>query len=309
MDVKRFGKVAVLYGGTSAEREVSLNSGAAIFEALKEAGVEAHLVDTQTADALFQLKTQNFDRAFIALHGRGGEDGQTQAVLDYLGLPYTGSGVLACALAMDKVLTKKVWQAMGLPVLADQVLSAKDLDFKALCERYGAKRFAVKPALEGSSVGVSCVGSQEELLEAYEKAGGALDKVMIEPWVQGRELTVAVVGERVLPVIEVAASAEHAFYDYDAKYLAEDTRYLCPAPLTDEQSALVQQLAKQAFDGISARGWARVDMMLDERGQPWLLEINLSPGMTSHSLVPMAAKAVGLSFQALVLTVLEQTIA
>lgn len=307
MEVKRFGKVAVLYGGTSAEREVSLLSGAAVHQALFDSGVDAHLVDIQTMSALFTLKEQGFDRAFIALHGRGGEDGQTQAILDSLGVPYTGSGVLACALAMDKVLTKKVWQALGLPVLQDQVLRRDDLDFQALCAKYQAKRFAVKPALEGSSVGVSCVASQEELVAAYQKAGGDGDKVMIEPWVIGRELTVAVVGERVLPVIEVAASAEHAFYDYDAKYLAEDTRYLCPAPLSAEQSALVQQLAKQAFDGIGARGWARVDMMLDENGQPWLLEINLSPGMTSHSLVPMAARAVDMSFEALVLDVLNRS--
>lgn len=307
MNAKRFGKVAVLYGGTSAEREVSLLSGAAVHQALLSANVDAHLVDIHAMHALFALKEQGFDRAFIALHGRGGEDGQTQAILDALGVPYTGSGVLACALAMDKVLTKKVWQALGLPVLQDQVLHRDDLDFKALCEKYQAKRFAVKPALEGSSVGVSCVASQEELLAAYQKAGGDGDKVMIEPWVSGRELTVAVVGERVLPVIEVAASAEHAFYDYDAKYLAEDTRYLCPAPLSAEQSALVQQLAKQAFDGIGARGWARVDMMLDEQGKAWLLEINLSPGMTSHSLVPMAARAVGMSFEALVLDVLNRS--
>ncbi len=302
-----FGKVAVLYGGTSSEREVSLASGAAVHEGLRASGIDAHLIDTRDHPALFNLKGQGYDRAFIVLHGRGGEDGQVQAILDWQGIPYTGSGVLACALAMDKVLTKRVWQASGLPVQPDRVIDATTR-YDELVAALGAQHFAIKPALEGSSVGVSRVSSQAELEAAYQKAGGAREKVMAEPWVVGRELTYPIVGGRVLSGIEVTASAEHLFYDYDAKYLAEDTRYLCPPPLDAALDAEIRALTRRAFDAIGAKGWARVDFILDGDNRPWILEINMVPGMTSHSLVPLAARHDGMDFPALVRAILAQTL-
>lgn len=301
-----YGKVAVLYGGTSSEREVSLASGAAVHEALVTSGVDAHLLDTRDHQALFNLKAQGFARAFIVLHGRGGEDGQVQAILDWQGIPYTGSGVLACALAMDKVLTKRVWQASGLPVQPDVVIDVATT-YDELVLTLGARQFAIKPALEGSSVGVSRVSNQAELVAAYQKAGGIREKVMAEPWVTGRELTYPVVGGRVLPGIEVTASAAHLFYDYDAKYLAEDTRYLCPPPIDATLDGKIRELTRRAFDVIGAKGWARVDFILDGDNRPWLLEINMVPGMTSHSLVPLAARTDGMDFAALVLEILAQT--
>ena len=301
-----YGKVAVLYGGTSSEREVSLASGAAVHEALVSSGVDAHLLDTRDHQALFNLKAQGFARAFIVLHGRGGEDGQVQAILDWQGIPYTGSGVLACALAMDKVLTKRVWQASGLPVQPDVVIDVATT-YDELVLTLGARQFAIKPALEGSSVGVSRVTSQAELAAAYQKAGGIREKVMAEPWVAGRELTYPVVGGRVLSGIEVTASAAHLFYDYDAKYLAEDTRYLCPPPIDAALDGKIRELTRRAFDVIGAKGWARVDFILDGDKRPWLLEINMVPGMTSHSLVPLAARTDGMDFAALVLEILAQT--
>lgn len=301
-----YGKVAVLYGGTSSEREVSLASGAAVHEALVTSGVDAHLLDTRDHQALFNLKAQGFARAFIVLHGRGGEDGQVQAILDWQGIPYTGSGVLACALAMDKVLTKRVWQASGLPVQPDVVIDVATT-YDELVLTLGARQFAIKPALEGSSVGVSRVTNQAELVAAYQKAGGIREKVMAEPWVTGRELTYPVVGGRVLSGIEVTASAAHLFYDYDAKYLAEDTRYLCPPPVDAALDGKIRELTRRAFDVIGAKGWARVDFILDGDKRPWLLEINMVPGMTSHSLVPLAARTDGMDFAALVLEILAQT--
>ena len=301
-----YGKVAVLYGGTSSEREVSLVSGAAVHEALVTSGVDAHLLDTRDHQALFNLKAQGFARAFIVLHGRGGEDGQVQAILDWQGIPYTGSGVLACALAMDKVLTKRVWQASGLPVQPDVVIDVATT-YDELVLTLGARQFAIKPALEGSSVGVSRVTNQAELVAAYQKAGGIREKVMAEPWVTGRELTYPVVGGRVLSGIEVTASAAHLFYDYDAKYLAEDTRYLCPPPIDATLDGKIRELTRRAFDAIGAKGWARVDFILDGDNRPWLLEINMVPGMTSHSLVPLAARTDGMDFAALVLEILAQT--
>lgn len=301
-----FGKVAVLYGGTSSEREVSLASGAAVHEALVTSGMDAHLLDTRDHQALFNLKAQGYARAFIVLHGRGGEDGQVQAILDWQGIPYTGSGVLACALAMDKVLTKRVWQASGLPVQPDVVIDVATT-YDELVLILGARQFAIKPALEGSSVGVSRVTNQAELVAAYQKAGGIREKVMAEPWVAGRELTYPVVGGRVLSGIEVTASAAHLFYDYDAKYLAEDTRYLCPPPIDAALDGKIRELTRRAFDVIGAKGWARVDFILDGDNRPWLLEINMVPGMTSHSLVPLAARTDGMDFAALVLEILAQT--
>lgn len=304
--MKHFGKVAVLYGGDSAEREVSLQSGQAVYQALKNSDVDAHLVDTRERERVLRLREEGFARAFVMLHGRGGEDGQMQAILDWQGIPYTGSGVLACALAMDKVLTKKLWQACGFPVKPDVVLEAGS-DYESVCRALGATVLAVKPALEGSSVGVSRVDSAESFVQAIEKAGGAAEKIMAEPWVVGRELTYGIVGEHVLPGIEIAASAEHAFYDFDAKYIAEDTRYLCPAPIDEALDERLRALCREAFAVLGGRGWGRLDVMLDEAGNPWLLEVNMAPGMTSHSLVPMAAANLGWSFDTLVLSILQQT--
>lgn len=305
--MKHFGKVAVLYGGDSAEREVSLQSGAAIHQALKNSGVDAHLVDTRERERVLRLREEGFARAFVMLHGRGGEDGQMQAILDWQGIPYTGSGVLACALAMDKVLTKKLWQACGLPVKKDIVLQAGH-DYAALCRELDAKRLAIKPALEGSSVGVSAVDSEAALQAAIVKAGGQAEKIMAEPWIEGRELTYAIVGGEVLPGIEIVAGDDHAFYDYDAKYIANDTRYLCPAPLEDALEKQLREMCRQAFVVLGGRGWGRVDVMLDRDNRPWLLEVNMAPGMTSHSLVPMAAAKSGWSFDKLALLILEQTL-
>lgn len=302
-----FGKVAVLYGGCSAERKISLQSGAAVYNALLAAGVDVHLIDTQEYTRLFTLKTQGFDRAFIMLHGRGGEDGQVQAILDFQQIPYTGSGMLACALAMDKVLTKKVWAAFGLPVQKDMIIDG-NTSYAALEKNLGGQLFAIKPALEGSSVGVSCVSNQQELATAYLEAGGDAEKVMAECWVKGRELTYAVVGEEVLPGIEIIAGNNHVFYDYEAKYLTEDTRYFCPPAVADTLDKQMKNIALQAFQSIGATGWGRVDFMLDNTNQPWLLEINMAPGMTSHSLVPQAAQAAGWDFQTLVLKILQQTL-
>lgn len=301
-----FGKVAVLYGGDSAERDVSLQSGQAVYESLCRSGVDAHLVDTQNHKRVLQLRDEGFARAFVMLHGRGGEDGQMQAILDWQHIPYTGSGVLACALAMDKVLTKKLWAACGLPVKTDVVLDAAS-DYDSVCRTLGSTLIAVKPALEGSSVGVSRVADAGQFAEAVVKAGGSAEKIMAEPWICGRELTYAIVGGQVLPGIEITAGAEHAFYDFEAKYIAEDTRYLCPAPLDAVLDKHLRELCAHAFAALGGRGWGRLDVMLDEADNPWLLEVNMAPGMTSHSLVPMAAKTFGWSFDRLVLSILQQT--
>lgn len=305
MSYQHLGKVAVLYGGDSAEREVSLQSGQAVYQGLKNSGVDVHLVDTQNRERVLNLRGEGFDRAFVMLHGRGGEDGQMQAILDWQGISYTGSGVLACALAMDKVLTKKLWQACGFPVQPDVVLDANS-DYDGVCRTLGATLLAVKPALEGSSVGVSRVSNAQEFADAIVKAGGYAEKIMVEPWIVGRELTYGIVGEQVLPAIEIAASAEHAFYDFDAKYIAEDTRYLCPASIDVALDERLRTLCRNAFAVLGGRGWGRLDVMLDGDNNPWLLEVNMAPGMTSHSLVPMAAANLGWSFDTLVLSILQQ---
>lgn len=301
------GKVAVLYGGDSAEREVSLQSGKAVYDALISRGVNAHLVDTQNHDAVLSLKVNGFDRAFVMLHGRGGEDGQIQGVLEWIGLPYTGSGILPCAVAMDKTVTKKLWLSYGLPVLKDKIVSIGE-NYAALCKALDTTIFAIKPALEGSSVGISRVSNQAELDLALEKAGAAKQKVMAEPWVVGRELTCAVLDGKMLPSIEIVASEHHVFYDYDAKYLADDTRYLCPAPISADLEEELKMLTAKAFAVLGCQGWGRVDYILDANERPWLLEINLAPGMTSHSLVPQAAAQAGISFADVVMTVLAQTL-
>ncbi len=298
--MKDFGKVAVLYGGRSAEREVSLKSGAAVLAALQKSGVDAHGFDPAVQD-LHALLDEGYQRTFIALHGRFGEDGTVQGALELMGMPYTGSGVLASALAMDKWRTKLVWQAAGLPVPAYELLTA-DSDFDAVAARLGLPLF-VKPANEGSSVGISKVKQASELRAAYEEAARHDKLVLAEAFVGGGEYTAAILGSRALPIIKIEPANE--FYDYEAKYLRNDTRYLCPSGLAEEPEAEMQRLAQRAFALIGGTGWGRVDFLMDASGRPYLLEINTSPGMTDHSLVPMAARQAGMSFEQLVLQILE----
>jgi D-alanine-D-alanine ligase len=299
-DPAMFGKVAVLFGGKSAEREVSLKSGAAVLQALQRSGVDAHPFDPAVQN-LQALVDDGFDRVFIALHGRFGEDGTVQGALELLGVPYTGSGVMASALGMDKWRTKLVWQAGGLPI-PDYALLDERIDWDSVAQRLGLPLF-VKPANEGSSVGISKVKSAAELPAAYREAVKHDPLVLAERFIGGGEYTVAILGDRALPVIKIVPANE--FYDYEAKYLSNDTRYLCPSDLSDAQEAEMQGLARQAFALIGGQGWGRVDFLMGENGKPYLLEANTSPGMTDHSLVPMAARQAGMSFEQLVLRILE----
>ena len=298
MTADEFGKVAVLLGGRSAEREISLKSGAAVLAALKEAGVDAHAFDP-AEEELGQLKA--YDRVFIALHGRFGEDGTIQGMLELLGIPYTGSGVLASALAMDKWRTKLVWQAAGIPTPRYTLLEA-DTDFDAVVRELGLP-LMVKPAAEGSSLGMSKVMRAEDLPAAYETAARHDPLVIAEAFIAGTEYTAAILGEQALPLIRL--ETPRTFYDYEAKYFAEDTRYLCPCGLLPEREAALQALALRAFRILGCRGWGRADFIVDAAGTPWFLEMNTAPGMTDHSLVPMAARQAGLSFTQLVLRILE----
>ncbi len=298
--MKRFGKVAVLFGGRSAEREVSLKSGSAVLAALQRSGVDAHAFDPAERD-LSDLKKEKFERVFIALHGRGGEDGTVQGALELLGIPYTGSGVMASAIAMDKWRTKLVWQAVGLPIPEYEALTAPT-DWSAVANHLDLPLF-VKPANEGSSVGVTKVKSVDELPAAYAEAAKHDKVVIAESSVSGGEYTASILNGRALPVIKIEPANE--FYDYEAKYLRDDTRYLCPCGLPAEQEAEMQQLALQAFALIGGLGWGRVDFLRDEMGKAYLLEVNTAPGMTDHSLVPMAARQAGISFEQLVVQILE----
>jgi D-alanine-D-alanine ligase len=295
-----FGKVAVFLGGRSAEREVSLKSGAMVLAALRKKGVDAHPFDPKEKD-IEELVKQRFARVFIALHGRFGEDGTLQGILEWLGIPYTGSGVLASALAMDKVRTKRIWSAERLPTAPYAVLT-KDSDLKAVIRRLGTPLF-VKPASEGSSVGMSKVKRAADLEEAFALAVNYDPVVIAEKFIAGPELTVAIVGDEVLPIIRIETPRE--FYDYEAKYIANDTRYLIPCGVPEKKEKELQALCLKAFRALGCRGWGRVDLMLDKRGRPYLLEINTSPGMTDHSLVPMAARAVGISYEDLCVKILE----
>ena len=303
LDVKAFGRVAVLYGGKSAEREVSLNSGAAVLDALSSAGVDVVGIDVGD-DLLERLRSERIDRAFIVLHGRGGEDGSMQGLLECLGIPYTGSGILASALAMDKLRTKQVWKSLGIPtphhaVLAsenDCIEAAKELGFPLI----------VKPAHEGSSIGMAKVNNVEQLVAAWQDAARYDAQVLVEQWIQGPEYTIAVLRGQVLPPIGLGTP--HVFYDYDAKYIANDTQYRVPSGLDSHKEEELIALTARACDAIGIEGWGRLDVMQDEQGRFWLLEVNTAPGMTSHSLVPMAARAAGLDFQQLVLAVLAASV-
>jgi D-alanine-D-alanine ligase len=301
----KFGKVAVMFGGTSAEREVSLRSGAAVLAALQAQGVDAHAFDPKD-QPLSALTSAGFDRVFIVLHGRGGEDGTMQGALQLMGLPYTGSRVLGSALAMDKIRCKWLFQAQGLPTAKFLVAEAgKQLNYQDVLQQLAGK-VMVKPANEGSSIGMSAASTAQELEQALAVACKYDSDVLVEQWIQGREFTVTVLNGKALPIVEMRTP--RSFYDYEAKYQSSSTEYLCPAPLTADQTAFLQQVSAAAFTAVGASGWGRVDAMLDEQGNFYLLEVNTVPGMTEKSLVPMAAKAAGLSFEQLVLQILEQTL-
>ncbi|WP_111976812.1 D-alanine--D-alanine ligase [Algibacillus agarilyticus] len=302
--MSEFGNVAVLYGGTSAEREISLKSGRAVHNALVEQGITAGLVDTREVSPL-QLKSLGYDRVFNTLHGRGGEDGVIQGVLEYLKLPYAGSRVLGSALCMDKILTKRVWQSLALPTAKFREVKtsqAGNIDFEQMLVELNGKAF-VKPAQEGSSIGMSMVTTADELKAAVNKALEFGCNVLIEQFINGPEFTVSILNGDALPSIRM--QTPHAFYDYEAKYLSNSTEYFCPSGLSIEDETYIQSLAVTAFAAVDAEGWGRVDLMRDEDGQFYLLEVNTVPGMTEKSLVPMAAKAKGLSFAELVVTILR----
>jgi D-alanine-D-alanine ligase len=304
LDVKAFGRVAVLYGGKSAEREVSLKSGAAVIDALSTAGVDVVAIDVGD-DLLARLQSEKIDRAFIILHGRGGEDGSMQGLLECLGIPYTGSGILASALAMDKLRTKQVWQSLGIPTPRHAVLASESDCLQASTEL--GFPLIVKPAHEGSSIGMAKVNSAQELVAAWQDAAKYDSQVLVEQWIHGPEFTIAVLRGQVLPPI--ALGTPHVFYDYDAKYIANDTQYRIPCGLDSVKEQELIDLTARACDAIGIEGWGRLDVMQDEQGQFWLLEVNTAPGMTDHSLVPMAARAAGLDFQQLVLAILADSVA
>ena len=295
-----FGKVAVLMGGKSAERPVSLNSGGMVLAALRASGIDAHAFDPAER-GLDALIAERFSRAFIALHGRFGEDGTLQGALEFLGLPYTGSGVLASALAMDKLRTKQLWHANGLPTPAFELLDSRT-DFRAVAGRLGLP-IMVKPANEGSSIGMSKVRAAADLEEAFALAVNYDRVVLAEKFIEGTELTGAILGREPLPLIKLETPRD--FYDYEAKYERDDTRYIVPSGLPQQKERDIQQLCLRAFDALGCRGWGRVDLMVDDSGNPSLLEVNTSPGMTDHSLVPMAARAVGISYEQLCVKILE----
>jgi D-alanine-D-alanine ligase len=296
-----FGKVAVMLGGESAERAVSLKSGAAVLAALRRAGVDAHAFDPAERP-LSALKDEGFARVFIALHGRGGEDGCLQGALELMKIPYTGSGVLASALAMDKWRSKLAWRAAGIPV-PEFVLVDAASDFAAIERQLGLPLF-VKPANEGSSIGISKVKAPGGLRAAWELAARYDSLVLAERFIDAGEYTVGIVAGQALPVIRIVPATE--FYDYDAKYDRDDTEYRIPSGLAPAQDAAMQDLARRAFAVLGGRGWGRVDIMLDHEGNSWCLEVNSAPGMTDHSLVPMAARAAGTSFEDLVVRILAE---
>ena len=302
LDPVRFGKVALLLGGDAAERDVSLKSGAAVAAALRRSGVDVHEIDPGP-DLLEVLRSGGFARAFIILHGRGGEDGQIQGALERIGLPYTGSGVLGSAIGMDKYRTKLLWAGAGIPT-ADFVLLHDELDLPA-AERLGFP-LMIKPSQEGSSIGMAKVDDAAGLADAWHAAARYDRIVLAERWLSGDEFTCAILQGEALPLIRL--ETPNSFYDYEAKYFSDSTRYHCPCGLPAQREAELMQLCVRAFDLVGASGWGRVDFMLDADGEPKLLEVNTVPGMTDHSLVPMAAKAAGVDFDALCLRILATSL-
>ena len=299
----KFGKVAVLLGGNSAERQVSLDSGQAVLDALLRSGVQAEAFDPRDR-SVTELK--EYDRAFIVLHGRGGEDGQIQGVLEWLDIPYTGTGVQGSAIGMDKIKTKQIWQGCDLPTAPYRIVN-KDSNVDDLVHALNLP-VIIKPVHEGSSIGMSKVEKVEDFEQAIAKATAHDALVMAEKWITGCEYTIVVLNGEALPVIRLQPPKDVAFYDYDAKYQRNDVQYGIPSGLSQEHEKKLQQLTLQAFQAVGASGWGRVDAMQDEQGNFWLLEINTVPGMTSHSLVPKAAQAVGIDFDHLCLAILEQTL-
>jgi D-alanine-D-alanine ligase len=306
---KEFGKVGVLFGGRSAEREVSLMSGSGVLKALQSKGVDAHPFDPAQR-GIAELAAEKFDRVFIALHGRYGEDGTLQGVLEQLGIPYTGSGVMASSIGMDKVMTKRIWLNHGLPTPRFTVLDAKNAtaeELRVVPDDLGLP-LMLKAPHEGSTIGISKVVGYSDMQPGFALCAKYDEVVLAEEFISGRELTVPVLGKgrdaRALPIVEIRAPEGN--YDYQNKYFSDDTKYLCPAPLDDALSKRIQSLAVRAFNAVGCKGWARVDFMLRAAdNEPFLLEINTSPGMTGHSLVPMAAKAAGVSYEDLCVEILR----
>lgn len=297
-----FGKVAVLMGGWSAERDVSLNSGQAVLTALCNQGVDAHGIDVDRS-VFNKLMDGSYSRVFNILHGRGGEDGVIQGMLDILQIPYTGSGVLGSALAMDKLRTKQLWKGLGLPTPDYQIITCEKECDQAI-EKLGLP-LMIKPVLEGSSIGMSKVNSPDEMGQSWLDASQCGGTVIAEKFIEGPEYTAAILGEKVLPMIRLETPRD--FYDYKAKYDDNSTQYHCPCGLSEDYEQQLSELMFSAFESVGASGWGRVDFMLDKHQQPWLIEVNTVPGMTDHSLVPMAAKQAGMSFDELVLSILKGT--
>lgn len=301
---EQFGKVAVLMGGDSAEREISLMSGQAVLEALVRKGIDAHPVDA-AGDPLNALSRDRFDRVWLALHGRGGEDGTIQGLLTMMNMPFTGSAVLGCAISMDKLRTKRLLAGMGIDTPAYCEMSGEQ-DFESVIGMLGLPMI-VKPAAEGSSLGMTRVEQAEQLAEAYREAARFRSEVFAEAWVSGPEFTATVLHDQVLPLIRI--DAINSFYDYQAKYFSDETRYVCPCGLPEHQERLLAAASMDAFSGVGASGWGRVDFMLADDGAPLVLEVNTTPGMTTHSLVPMAAAETGIDFDELTWRILETSFA
>lgn len=300
-------KIAVLLGGTSEEREISLNSGTAVLKALRALGYDAHAVDPKEFPVA-TLKERGFERVFNILHGRGGEDGTMQGLLEQIGLPYTGCGVMASSLTMDKMRTKMLWKAFGLPIADMEIVtkdSAAELNTAAVVQKLGLP-LMVKPSKEGSSVGLTKVKVESELKSAVDFALEFDDTVLIEEWLAGDEFSVPVLDGEVLPAVKIVPAGE--FYDYEAKYVSDNTQYFCPAGLTDEREQAMRDLVKRAYDIVGCRGWSRIDVMADSEGNFRLVEVNTTPGMTDHSLFPKSARTVGYSFEQLVEKILELSV-
>jgi len=301
----QFGKVAVMFGGNSAEREISLLSGRAVLNGLLESGVDAHSFDPKEWP-LSELKAQGFDRVFNVLHGRGGEDGTLQGALDFLSIPYTGSGVLGAALSMDKIKTKQVWMALNLPTAKFAVVdNIQAIDYQGILDELGGT-VMVKPANEGSSIGMAKVDNANDLKQAIEQADKFDKEILLEQWIDGGEYTVSILGNEALPAIHMTTPND--FYDYQAKYQSTETLYHCPCGLSESEEKTLSEIAIKAFNAVNAKGWGRVDFMRGKDNEWYLLEVNTVPGMTTSSLVPKAAKQAGLNFNQVVTQILEQTL-